>query len=207
MLSIRPRDKEFFLLFEEAGSVLVRAAEAYNNLVRDYPQRERYVAAIRQLEHDGDDVARRTFHKLDTTFITPFDREDIYSLMKRMDDVVDEIDASAKRLILYRIPEPTSRLAELTDILLRACRCVAAATGELRNLKKPDELRAHLVQIRELENAGDDANHAAAAELYATATNAIDAMKWKEIYDLTERALDRCEDIANVIEAIVLKNS
>lgn len=208
MLSLIPRDRRFFDLFEQAAGLLVRAAQAYVDLLREYPQRERWIAVIRQIEHEGDEITHRTLAKLDTTFITPFDREDIYSLMKLMDDVIDEIDAASKRLVLYQIDRPTAALGKLTDVLLRATQCVAAAVGELRNHnKKHDSLRMHLVEIHAMENAGDDINHAAAAELYATSTNPIEAMKWKEIYDLTERAIDRCEDVANTIDAIILKNS
>ncbi len=201
------RDRKFFDAFEETATLVVRAAQAYVDMLKDYAHRERYLAIIRQIEHDGDEVTHRTLQKLDTTFITPFDREDIYSLMKLMDDVIDEIDASAKRLVLYQIPQPTEALHKQTDVLLRAAQCLAAAIHELRNLKKPEVLRTHLIEIHAMENAGDDINHAAAAELYATSTNAIDAMKWKEIYDLTERAIDRCEDVADTIDAIILKNS
>ncbi|HOQ85417.1 MAG TPA: DUF47 family protein [Phycisphaerae bacterium] len=208
MLSLIPRDRRFFDLFEEAAGLLVRVSQAYVDLLRDYPQRERYIAIIRQIEHEGDEVTHRTLQKLDTTFITPFDREDIYSLMKLMDDVIDEVDAASKRLVLYQIQAPTSSLIKLVDILSRATQCVAAAVGELRHYsKRPAGLRMHLIEIHAMENAGDDVNHAAAAELYATSTNAIEAMKWKEIYDLTERAIDRCEDVANTIDAIILKNS
>jgi uncharacterized protein len=208
LLSIIPRDRRFFDMFEEAAGLLVRAAQAYVDLTRDYPQRERYIAIIRQIEHEGDEVTHRTLQKLDTTFITPFDREDIYSLMKLMDDVIDEIDAASKRLTLYQIPKPTTWLVKQTEVLLQATQCVAAAVGELRHHhKKIAALRMHLIEIHAMENAGDDINHAAAAELYATSTNAIEAMKWKEIYDLTERAIDRCEDVANTIDAIILKNS
>lgn len=208
MLGIIPRDRRFFDLFEQAAGLLVRASQAYVDLLREYPQRERYIAIIRQIEHEGDEITHRTLAKLDTTFITPFDREDIYSLMKLMDDVIDEIDAASKRLVLYQIEKPTPALVKQTDVLHRATQCVAAAVGELRNFsKKPDGLRMHLIEIHAMENAGDDINHAAAAELYATSTNAIEAMKWKEIYDLTERAIDRCEDVANIIDAIILKNS
>jgi predicted phosphate transport protein (TIGR00153 family) len=207
LFSLIPRDHRFFDLFEQAAGLLVRAAQGYVDLLREYPQRERYIAVIRQIEHEGDDITHRTLKKLDTTFITPFDREDIYSLMKLMDDVIDEIDAASKRLVLYQIPQPTTALVKLTDVLLRATQLVASAVGELRNFKKPESLRMHLIEIHAMENAGDDINHSAAAELYATSTNAIEAMKWKEIYDLTERAIDRCEDVANTIDAIILKNS
>jgi hypothetical protein len=207
VFSIIPRDMRFFDLFEEAAALLIRAAQAYVDLLKDYSRRNNHVAAIRQLERDGDDVTHRTLHRLDTTFITPFDREDIYSLMKLMDDVIDEIDAAAKRLALYDVAQPTPWLAKQTQVLLRSCQCVAAAVPQLRNLKKPDGLRSHLIEIHSLENAGDDINHSATAELYSTSTNAIEVIKWKEIYDLTERAIDRCEDIANLLEAIILKNA
>lgn len=208
MLSIIPRDRRFFDLFEQTAGLLVRAAQAYVDLLRDYQQRERWIAVIRQIEHEGDEITHRTLKKLDTTFITPFDREDIYSLMKLMDDIIDEIDAASKRLVLYQIAKPTNFLVKQVDVLLRATQCVASAVGELRNhSKKPEGIRMHLIEIHAMENAGDDINHAAAAELYATSTNAIEAMKWKEIYDLTERAIDRCEDVANTIDAIILKNS
>jgi predicted phosphate transport protein (TIGR00153 family) len=207
VLSIIPRDRRFFDLFEQSAALVVKTAQTYVDMLKDYPHRERYLALIRQMEHDGDETTHRTLQKLDTTFITPFDREDIYSLMKTLDDVIDEIDAAAKRLILYKIDEVKNALYKQTDVLLRAAQCMESAVRELRNIKKPDGIRTHLIEIHAMENAGDDINHAAAAELYATSTNAIDAMKWKEIYDLTERAIDRCEDVANIIDAIILKNS
>src|SRR5512139_4280488 len=117
MLSIIPRDRTFFDLFEKAGEIMVRTAEAYAQLVRDYARREEFVARIRQFEHDGDDIAHRTFDRLDQTFVTPFDREDIETLIYRVDDVIDEIDAAAKRLVLYRVPEPTQWLLKQTEVL------------------------------------------------------------------------------------------
>ena len=207
MFSIIPRETGFFNLFDEAAAILVSCAETYSSLVTDYAHREEYIAKIRQFEHDCDFIVHRTLEKLDTTFITPFDREDIQSLMKAMDDVIDEIDAASKRLTLYQIREPSTWLVKQTDILLRATRLVGDAVKRLRNLRRPNGLQEHLVEIHRLENLGDDNNHSAVADLYANTTDAILAMKWKEIYDLTERAIDCCEDIANTIEAIVLKNT
>lgn len=207
MFSIIPRDTRFFDLFDEAADLLVRAGNTFERLLKDYAARDHHVAEIRQLEHAGDDVTRRTLHKLDTTFITPFDREDIYTLMKRIDDVIDEMDAATKRLTMYQIPQPTKWLVQMSEVLARACREAAAAIRELRNLKHPDGLQAHLVEIHQLENAGDELNHAAAVDLYKTASGFPEAMMWKEIYDLTERSIDKCEDVANIIEAIKLKNA
>ncbi len=207
MFSIISRNKGFFDLLERMAAVVVRAAEAYVEVAHNYANREDSISRIRQSEHDGDEIAHRTLEMLDKTFITPFDREDIQALTIRMDDVIDEIDAASKRLTLYRITEPTSWLIKQTDVLLRAAMLIAEAVAGLRRLKKPDGLQNRLVEIHRLENLGDDNNHAAVAELYNDATDPILVMKWKEIYDLTERAIDRCEDIANAIEAIILKNT
>lgn len=207
MFGVMPRDMEFFSLFEKAAAVLLRAAEAYADVARDYGRRDEYLARIRQLEHDGDEIAHRTLDKLDQTFITPIDREDIQRLMMLIDDVIDEIDAASKRLNIYQIEASTEWLVKQTDVLVRAGRAVGCAISRLRNLKRPDGLHEYLVEIHRLENVGDDNNHAAAAELFNRSTDPFLVMKWKEIYDLTERAIDKCEDIANTIEGIVLKNS
>ncbi len=207
MLSIVPRDRVFFDLLEKAAATVVKTAETYALLVRDYQNRAEHVARIRQLEHDGDAIAHQTFERLDQTFITPFDREDIGALMSCMDDVVDEIDAAAKRMTLYQIPEPTEWLIKQTEVLQKACRLAAQAVSRLRNLRKPNGLHDELVEINFLENVGDDNNHAALADLFARGGDPLLVMKWKEIYDMTERAIDRCEDIANAIRSIMLKNA
>jgi len=207
VFSLIPRDAGFFNLFEEAAAIVLRAAEEYARLARNYDQRETQLARIRQCEHDGDEVAHRTLEKLDQTFITPFDREDIQALMMRMDDVIDEIDAASKRLLLYKIAEPTAWLVKQTDVLLEAARLIGEVVAGLRDLKHPAGLQPKLVEVHRLENVGDDNNHAAVAELFNTAADPILVMKWKEIYDMTERAIDRCEDVANAIEAIILKNA
>lgn len=207
MFRIIPLDTTFFDLFERTAAIVVRAAASYADLVRDYSNRDAHIAKIRQLEHDGDEIIHRTLDRLDTSFITPFDREDIQLLVKRMDDVIDEIDAASKRLNIYKIKEPTPWLVKQTEVLSKATLLTESAIKRLRNLKKPNGLFDHLVEIHHLENLGDENNHAAVAELYENATDAILVMKWKEIYDRTEKAIDRCEDIANAIEAIHLKHA
>jgi uncharacterized protein len=207
MFSIRPRDGEFYALFERAAAVVVTAAEAYVQIGQDYARRSEHINRIRQCEHEGDEVAHQTLAKLDRSFITPFDREDIQRLMKQLDDVIDEIDAGGKRITLYRIQEPTSWFIRQTQVLQESTRLVAQAIRQLRSLKKPQDLQQFLIEIHRLENLGDENNHAAVAELYDRATDPMLVMKWKEIYDYTERAIDRCEDIANTIEAIILKNT
>jgi uncharacterized protein Yka (UPF0111/DUF47 family) len=207
MFGIIPRNSAFFELFDQFGAVVATTAEAYRDLVQDFSRRDHCVERIRQLEHDGDDMVRRTLEKLDTSFITPFDREDIQNLVNRMDDVIDQIDAASKRLKLYRLSEPTPWLRKQSEVALSACTAVAEAVRGLRNLKQPQQIREQLREIHRLENVGDDNHHSAIAELFESATDPIGAMKWKEVYDLTESAIDGCEDIANAIEAIILKNT
>lgn len=207
MFSFLPRDSQFFVMMEEAAANVIKAAAAFRDLMHDFSKRDTYINDIRALEHQGDALTRRALDKLDKTFITPFDREDIQLLMKRMDDVVDEIDAAAKRMTLYKIKEPTTWLIKQADLLLEACHLAAEAIKKLRDVKHVDGLQAILNRIRQLESIGDDNNHAAVAELYDTATDAILAMKLKEIYDRSEKAIDRCDDIANAIDAVVLKNT
>lgn len=206
MFGLMPRDTVFFDLFEQAAAVNLRAAEAYAGMAQEYERRQELISRIRELEHDGDDIAHRTLQKLDTSFITPFDREDIHALMMQLDDVLDEIDAASKRFTLYQIKEPTPWFIKQTDVLLKASQLVVETMPCLRNLKRTEHLQQKLVRIHELENAGDENNHAAVAELFNTGQDPIYVLKWKEIYDLTERAIDGCEDIANIIAGIVLKN-
>jgi len=207
MLSLIPRDAGFFDLFDKAATILVRTAETYAQLAVDYDHRIEHVTRIRQLEHDGDEIAHRAFDRLDQTFLTPFDREDIEVLMVRIDDVIDEIDAAAKRLTLYQIPAPTPAFVKQTEVLLKACRLTGQAVSRLRNLKKLNGLQELLIEIHFLENVGDENNHAALAALFEDGGDPLMVMKWKEIYELTERAIDRCEDIANIVRGIMLKNT
>ncbi len=206
MFSLTPRDRKFHDLFEKSAAILVAAAATYGRMVRDYGRRDEHVARIRQLEHDGDDCAQTTFEHLDRTFLTPFDREDIAALTLRMDDVIDEIDAAAKRLKLYDIPAPTKALLDQTDVLMQICDRTGEAIRMLRNYRKQTDVMKLFVEIHRLENVGDDVQHAAAADLYRPGNDPLTVMKWKEIHDITERAIDRCEDIANLVRSIMLKN-
>lgn len=205
--SIIPRDTGFFNFFDEAARVLSTTADAYCVLLKCDGGRNAQLEVIRRLEHEGDAIVHETLRKLDRTILAPFDREDIQLLMRRIDDVIDEVDAASKRFCMYKIPAPTPWLIKQSDVLAQACKVLGACIPSLRCLKKPEALRERLREIGALEKQGDDHHHAAVVELYDLSKDAILAMKWKEVYDITERAIDRCEDIANVLSAIVVKNS
>lgn len=207
MFRIIPRDTRLLRMLEEAAGTVVSAAEAYQQLLANPSEQAERIQAIRQLEHEGDGNVRRTLERLDRTFVTPFDREDIQSLVNLMDDVIDDIDAASKRLGMYRIDQPVSRLIMQGEVLAEACRAVRAAVENLRQIKKPEEIRQHLRRIHQLENAADDTHHTAVTELYDNVEDLLLVMKLKEIHDITERAVNDCEDVANVIEAIILKEA
>lgn len=207
MFSIIPRDNAFFRLFEKASATMSEATQGYFDMVNDMANYARRLERIRELEHEGDDNVRITLEKLDRTFITPFDRDDIYRLMKRIDDVIDCVDASAKRFQYYRITKSSPWLLRQCDVLRRSGLVVARTVPMLRNMKDSESIRHALMEVHTLEKEGDDHHHSAIAELYDTSPDFAAVMKWKEIYDLTEKAIDRCEDIANVIHGIILKNT
>lgn len=205
--SVIPKDEAFFSLFDEAGNILLKTAEAYHRFTEPGVDLQAQLEVIRRLEHEGDTIVHETLQKLDKTILTPFDREDISTLMKRVDDVIDDVDAAAKRYCMYRIPKPTDWLIKQTEVLSEACRVISTSLPQLRKLRKPESLRSKLLQVNALEKQGDSNHHAAIVELYDHTADAILVMKWKEVYELTERAIDRCEDISNVMLAIILKNS
>jgi len=202
-----PTDKGFFEFLEKEAAVVVRAAQAFEAMSKDFGRRQTYVETIRQCEHEGDELVHAALKKLDTTFLTPFDREDIHALLKQMDDIIDDIDAVSKRFALYKVESPTKYLILMSEVLLSAAKLVADGVHMLRTIKKSNNLHGILVEIHRLENVGDDHNHAAIAELFSEQTDALFVMKWKEIYEKTEKAIDRCEDVANTMEAVALKNT
>jgi len=207
MFSLFPKDAVFFELFESGAGVLLQTAQAYADLVQHHDRQDEYLTQVRRLEHEGDEIARKTLLKVDTTFITPFDREDIHTLVTEVDDVIDAIDAAAKRIVLFQIRETNSWLAKQTDVLLKASTLVSQVIRKLRHIRKPETIRDDLIAIHRLESMGDDNNHAALVDLFARSDDPIGVMKLKEILDLTESAIDGCEDIAITIERIILKGS
>jgi len=200
-----PQEGGFFELFNESGALMVAAIAEYRRLL-EYPnEMESRARTIKDLEHKADDVTHRTMMLLHRTFITPLDREDIHSLIKTMDDILDFIDASAQRLQLYgvrRVPDSMKQLAEVTE---EAVSLVCKAVGMLTNLKNTDELLKICVEINKLENTADNVLRSAVARLFQEEEDIKTLIKLKENYELLETVTDRCEDVANVIESIVLE--
>jgi uncharacterized protein len=199
-----PRELAFFDLFERQATNLADAARTFEALVQDPATGEDRGVAIHDIEHAGDRLAREVFALLDTTFVTPFDREDVFRLSSALDDILDMQWAAADLFVLHRIDEPLPEVAQLADVLVRATRVVVHLVASLRTLRG---LNAPLIEINRLENEGDRIYRRAVARLYSGQFKAMDVLKWKDIVDAVEAALDGCEDVANVIEAIALKQA
>lgn len=201
---ILPREKSFFDMFTEVTANIQAGAQALVDLLEDYRNLEEKVSHIKDLEHRGDQMTHDIMTRLNQTFITPFDREDIHELCSKLDDVIDLIDAFASRLVIYSIRTPRPGAAELARIVMKATDEVHDAVSLL---EKHDRILPYCIEINRLENEADTIVRAAIAQLFEEEKDAVEIVKWKELYEVLEIATDKCEDVANVIESVVLKSA
>jgi uncharacterized protein len=205
--SLLPRDDTFFDLFDQLAAKALESARALEETFERWDRLEERIRAIKDLEHTCDDITHRAMDKLNSTFITPLEPEDIHTLVSRLDDIVDHIDQVAGRLLIYGVKAPTEEAKLLTQVLTRACVEVQKSVGGLRNMKDPEMLRRLSVEINRLENESDDVLRLALRRLFAQKNDVLEVIKLKEIYESLETAVDRCEDVANVIQTVVLRHA
>jgi hypothetical protein len=199
-----PREREFFDLFEEAGGNILRACDLLDQMLRSYPERKELARDILICEQDGDRITHDIIRRLNETFVTPIDREDIYALAGALDDVVDYAEEVADYLGLYKIEAPMEQAQRLAHVLLQAARQIAEAMPRLRGFK---DLSHYTVEINRLENDGDRITREAVAALFDNGIDPMVVIRWKDIYERLEAAIDATEHVANIIEGIVIKNS
>jgi len=203
-----PRDMEFYDLFEQETANLVTAAEKLVDLFDNYENVEAKAKELKELEHRGDVITHEVVARLHRTFVTPIDREDITLLVQSLDDVMDFIEAAGRTAYLYNIAQPTERARELARIVVKMARKLNEVVPRLRRRDQFPWILKQCVEINTLENEADDVQHAALAELFEVCrTDACEVIKWREIYEHLESATDRGEDVANVLEGIVLKHA
>ncbi len=199
---LMPRDERFIDLFIADGENLAEAADALLAMVTEFDDLETRVAHIRELEHAGDQIGDELLERLERAFITPFDREDIHELSSRLDDVVDRIQEIAETLLLYHVRQPTPEATVLAGLLAQQGGHLVAALRRLESLKGlEDSLRA----VHDLENQADRESRAAIASLFRDGVDALEVLKWRDIYHSLEEAIDAAEDAAEVIERMVHK--
>ncbi|HEY7520463.1 MAG TPA: DUF47 family protein [Methylomirabilota bacterium] len=203
MFNLIPKEVRFYDYFEQQSQHVLKASALLHELVHNFPDARAKMHAIKEVEHQGDAVTHEIVRKLNTTFITPIDREDIHSLATRLDDVLDYIEAASERLVVYRIKEPTSACRAMADVIVKTSEAMDRAIRCLRHMDPG--FHEHAVEVNRLENSADNLLRDSLAALFEEQADPIEVIKWKEIYETMEIVTDRCEDVANVIEGIILK--
>lgn len=199
-----PRDEGFFPMFDELADRLTRSAGLLQELFADASQMKRLVSEIKEVEHQADLLTHEIIIRIDRSFVTPIDREDIHRLANVLDNTIDLIDGTARRVEMFNVTETRAAAGKLAGVLFTAAGEIKVA---VKQLKKPQAVAAQLSKIKLLEEEGDAIYHTAVGALFREDTAPLEVIKWKEIYDTLEGALDECEDVANVLESISLKNS
>lgn len=203
-----PQDEKFYSFFEQSTQTLIKAAELLKKLPAASPrERQKIVSQIQDLEHQGDTIAHTIFAELNATFVTPFDREDIHVLTSALDDVLDYLNGSATRFVLYKLKKCPPNMVKLIAILHDSIAVLHRGVSLIRDLSKPEQLQEVLKKINEYENEADAVFEQAIADLFEHEKNPVNIIKLKEIYVGLETATDKCEDAANVLEAILIKHA
>jgi predicted phosphate transport protein (TIGR00153 family) len=205
--SLLPREDQYFSLFSQMSAYIFDAARLLVEMLNDGGGSHKYgeyAQRIKSIEHACDELTHTVSTQLNKTFITPFDREDIFVLSTALDDIVDLIDEAARAMVMFDVREPMPHARHFADVLHR----MAAQLNEIISvLAKPVGITPRLIELHRLENEGDDIYHTAIAELFREQTDPLTVLKWKEIYEKLEAAVVRCENVANIIESVIIKHS
>jgi len=204
---LAPKDTRFYDLFEQVAANLVIVADKLVDLFHNYQDVQAKARELKNLEHEGDTLTHQIIQRLHSTFVTPLDREDIALLAHGLDDVMDFIEAAGRTAFLYRVTQPTERSRQLTLIVAKIAYKLREVLPRLRRRDQFPLILQACIEMNSLENEADDVQHAALAELFDNAMAPSDIIKWREIYEHLENATDRGEDVANILEGIVLKNA
>ena len=215
MFGLLPQNLEFFDCFDKAAQNALRTAELLVEYsLAEAERRRELVGAIKEKEHVGDSLTHETLDRLQKTYLTPIDRDDIYALITGLDDVVDHVDAAAQRIMFYKIETITSGFQSQCQVLVKATRSMTEAVAALRQMKQKRKRSSNgpniedlIIKVHEAENEGDEIHHRFLGELFECGFDAFEVIKWKELYEIVEQAVDCCEDIANIVHGIVLKNA
>jgi len=207
MFRIIPQEMAFFDLFERAATNASAGARELHELLVHWDDLPERAKRMKDIEHVGDEITHEIFDRLNRTFITPLDREDIHELGGRLDDIVDLMDTAVNRLLLYKIDEPREEARQLAECLVHSTSIIVEMMPAMRNMKNADFVRKRCRDVHTQENEADRIEQHALAALFDGGHEPLYVMKWKNIIEELESATDRCEDVANVIEGIVLKNA
>jgi predicted phosphate transport protein (TIGR00153 family) len=202
-----PKEENFFEYFEELANKIEEGGEFFLEMTKNRDYSAQKVARLKELEHEADVITHRTYERMHKTFLTPIDREDIYALVNKMDSIMDVIEATAIRIHMYKVKKPDDEIIKQAEILFQAIKKIKVIVHGLRNMKNSKMILDGCVEINTLENAGDVVLRTIITELFIKENDAIELIKWKEIFERIEEAIDVCEDVSNIVEGIVLKHA
>ena len=202
-----PKTEDFNALFAQSSANIVRGVILFRELAGNLGSARTYVDQLKEIEHEGDRITHQTLDKLNTSFITPIDREDIHVLATRLDDILDSTDSAAQRILVYKVTEVPARFLSLADLLVESSKEVQKAVSALQDRKRRAAALTSCVEINRLENEADVIHREALGELFANSHDAIAVIKLKELFQFLEDATDRCEDVANIVESILIKGA
>jgi uncharacterized protein len=205
MFGLIPKDEKFFTMFREMTLNIIEGAELLKDMLDNYHDPASSQLRIKEVEHKGDSLTHQIIKKLNKSFVTPLEREDIYALSAALDDILDLIDASAQRFVMYNVEKPTPEAKELAFLILKACQVISKGVSLLGG--KIENINECFVEVNSLENESDRVCREVISRLFHEEKDPIQIIKWKEIYETLERAVDKCEDAANILESVVLKNA
>jgi uncharacterized protein len=205
MFGLIPKDEKFFVMFKEMSRNIVVGAELLKDMLDNFTDPAGSQRKIKDIEHKGDTITHDIIKKLNKSFITPFDREDIYALSSALDDILDLIDACSARIVMYNVEKPTPESKELGFLILKSCQIIDKTVALLGGKLEP--ISAYCIEVNALENEADRVCREAISRLFDEEKDPIQLIKWKEIYETLETATDKCEDAANILESVVVKNA
>jgi uncharacterized protein len=207
MSRLTPKEDKFYDSFIESAITIHEASVMLADLIKNYTDVESKVKNIEEMEHKGDKQVHDILQQLNKTFITPIDREDIYLIAKQMDEIMDFIEATAHRFIMFNVKKVEPNALVLADLIVNCCKELISLMEELKNVKKSKKLSEKIIEINRIEDEGDRIFRGAVTALFNEDTPALHVIKWREIYDFIEQTLDACEDVANTVEGVVMKHA
>ena len=207
IFSLKKREEVFYDLFDETIEKALEAALLLEELMNDYTDITRKIAHLKDIEHECDMHVHKIMKALNASFITPIDREDIYSIAKEMDNIVDTIGEAANKFELFHVTEVRAEAKIMAKLIVACVRELKIVVNELRRMKRSKILREKIIEVNRIENEGDVIYRGAIKSLFETEINALEVIKWKQIYEFLEDSIDACEDVANILEGVVMKHA
>ncbi|OFZ55744.1 MAG: phosphate transport regulator [Bdellovibrionales bacterium RIFOXYC1_FULL_54_43] len=205
MFGLIPKEEKFFVMFKSMTHNTIEGALLLKDMLDNFENPVQSQRKIKDIEHKGDSMTHDIISKLNKSFVTPFDREDIYALSAKLDDILDLIDAAAVRIVMYNVDKPTPEAKELGFLILKGCQAIDKAVEMLGG--DVEAMSQYWVEVNDIENEADRVSRDAVSRLFDEEKDPIQLIKWKEIYETLERVTDKCEDVANILESIVVKNA